>query len=144
MANKATKKDLSNRELDIVTMIHEGHARKHICDVIAEKWNVTSRSIDRQYLKILRDMRESMVENKGELAASLMQKAEYIYKLSLASGKLKTALDAINSQAKISGIQAHIDSGKSKAPQIITIRESDQSKPKLVPITEEEETASNE
>ncbi len=140
MANKASKKELYQREVEIVKMIHEGHDRKHVCDVIAEKYGVTSRSIDRQYLKILKDMQESMVENKGELKASLLQKTEYIYKIALAKGNLKTALDAINSQAKIAGILSVIEANKPKVPEIITIREEDQSKPKLVPMLEEKDT----
>lgn len=130
--SRATKKDMYLRELDIQRLIGEGHDRKFICETLAEKWEVSPRTIESQYYQIIDDLGKTVEDGRAELRSKLMARAEFIFKQALADKKYKTALDASVVQAKLGGLYDTKHVEDNKMPEIITVSERDYSGPRLV------------
>ena len=120
--SRATTTEMILREKDIQALIAQGVAVTVMCDELAVKYNVQSRSIYNQYLAIISDIKKSVVEGRDELRAQLMARNDYIYKQALTTGNLKTALDATTAQAKLAGLNELKDQTVTK-PTIITLKE---------------------
>lgn len=122
------------REVAIIELIGKDYSRVQIGEALAEKWNVNPVSIQRQYDKVIKKLQEDLAKERELLSVQLIERNNEIFRRCMLEGKYKTALDANGSIAKIAGI--YNDKGKvaEEKPKIITIREEDQSKPKLVSI----------
>lgn len=101
---KATKKEMYMREMELQEMIAEGKSRTEIMEECSKRWNVSPRTVENTYYKLVNAMQELVDAGREELRAKLMARNDYIYQRSLKTGKYKTALDANLAQAKIGGL----------------------------------------
>lgn len=74
----------------------------------------------------MKDWVEAEKKNINANRASAIQRNEQIYRLAIESKQYKTALDANDRTAKLRGLYTE-DIKKPQLPEIITIREKDQS-----------------
>ena len=122
------------REVDIINFIGKDYTRVQIGEELGLKWDVSPISIQNQYDKVIRKLSENLSKERELLAVQLIERNNEIYRLCMASKKYKTALDANNLNAKISGLYHEKALTTDDTPKIITIKEEDQSKPKLVSV----------
>lgn len=116
------------RELEIQRMMAEGRSKVDICDIMAKKYGVSGRTVEAQYYRIVKGIQQTVEEGRAEIRATLMARNDHIYRLSLAEGKHKTALDAIQAQAKLAGLY-EAEKIETKRPDIIEVESADYSKP---------------
>lgn len=128
----ADKAQLYQRELDINFYISQGLRRKDICKKIGEKYNISPRTVERQYSSILKRMSEDIEKSRTDLRNELMTRNDEIYKRSMSEGKFKVALDANMAQAKLANLFEKQEK-EEKRPEIIDIVEQDFGKLKAVP-----------
>lgn len=124
MARKATRLELLEREQDIQRLMSQGVDRNQICEQIGRKYAISPRTVETQYYRIVDEMARMVEEGRDELRVSLMARQEMIFKQAAADGQLKTALDAINSQAKLGGLY-DAKALDNKQPKVIVIGEGD-------------------
>jgi hypothetical protein len=111
-----------DREKDIQEAMAQGVPVRRMCDDLAVKHGVQSRSIYNQYLQMVKEIKQSVLEGREELRANLMARNDYIYVESLKAKNLKLALEATTAQAKLAGLGEKTEAGSTK-PEIITVRE---------------------
>jgi hypothetical protein len=128
---KATKKEMYLREIDVQESIAEGRSRKEIYEIFSKKWQVSEKSVEYVYYRVVDSMKELVNEGREELRAKLMARNDYIYERSVKTGKFKTALDANLAQAKIGGIFDEKESTPQESKKIV-IKERDTAPIKLV------------
>ena len=115
------------REVRIQELISEGQDKNTIVETVAAQFNVSPRGVQDQYYRIINELANMVEQNRSEIRSKLMVRNDHIYKKSLAEGKYKTALDANVAQAKLVGLGEKTEK-ESKSPEVITIKEADQSK----------------
>ena len=120
-------------------MMSRGISMSEICEIMAEKWSVSPRTIENQYYQIVAGMKRLVEEGRAELRAKLMTQNDLVYKKSLEEGKYKVALDATMAQARLGGLFEGITE-EVEMPSVIEIDERDFSTgPRLVGETAENE-----
>ena len=130
-APRATKKDLYMREVLIMDLIGKNKSRVEICEIMAEKFNISHHTATKQYEKVVRKMQEDLQKERETLAIQLIERNNEIYRRCMAEAKYKTAIDANHLIAKIAGMFREKQESSNDKPKFITVREKDQSKPKL-------------
>lgn len=131
------------REVDILDLIRKDKTRVQIGEELGAKWNVSPFSIHKQYDKVMRKLQEDLRKERELLTVQLIERNNEIFSRCMAEKKYKTALDANNSIAKIAGLGTDRSKDADEKPKFITVRESDQSKPKLE-VVESVDKAENE
>ena len=119
------------REVFIMDLIGKNHSRQEVINMTAEHWKVSPHTALRHYDKTVKKMHEGLKSKATNLAEELIERNNEIYKRCMLEGKYKTAIDANNSIAKVAGLYREKQETTEQRPKIITVREADQSKPKL-------------
>lgn len=132
---QATKQELLDREALIVSLIANGVEKKAIFEEVATKYDLSPRSVERQYYYIIGEMAKEAEAARTELRGTLMARYDLIYKKALADDNLKSALDACNSQAKVGGLLERKTEDKGpELPKVLEFTERDDGEPlKVVP-----------
>jgi hypothetical protein len=124
---KSTKNLMNMREIRIQELMSQGHDKNYIVEAVSKQFNVSPRGVQDQYHRIVAAVSKMVEENRGEIRANLMARNDHLYRVSLAEGKYKTALDANVAQAKLAGLNDRVEK-EHKSPDVITITEADFSK----------------
>lgn len=123
---KASKMDMIRREKRIMDLMEEGADRNTIFETVAKEEKISPRTVETQYLHIVKKLDKLLDENRSELKANLMARQEAIYKKALKVGALKVALDSTTAQAKLGGLFENIETEKER-PKTIVFKEKDMS-----------------
>lgn len=90
------------RQQQILKNLKEGKSKKQIRSELSNQ--VSNSTLDRDFAEINKLVEKSNVLDADSLKLLLNERLETIYKLSLTSGKLDTALRTISEQAKLNGL----------------------------------------
>jgi len=121
-SNISNKDQLYLREIDIHQYIAQGLKRKQIFKKVATKYDISERTVERQYYKVLKGISEDVSKSRSNLRTELMTRNDEIYKRSMEEGKFKVALDANMAQAKLAKLDRE-EEKKDNRPSIITLVE---------------------
>lgn len=120
---------MAEREAQIIDLMGKGLSCAEICRVLAPKYRVSERTIERQYYIVVNQAVQNLSdEKKKEYRAEAIARADYAYKRAVSEGNIKYALDATNLKAKITGLYEKSESNET-SPTVINIQEQDFSKP---------------
>ena len=121
---KATKMDMLRREKRIIELMAEGASRNTIFETIALEEKIAERTVETQYLQVVKKMGRLVDEDRAELRANLMARQEAIFKEAMKAKALKVALDSTTAQAKLAGLNEKIEKSPER-PKMITLQEKD-------------------
>lgn len=144
--SRATKRQMTEREDDILEALRLGQDFRTFGSVLAKKHNCSKSSVHRQYLNLVSEMASQQKETREELRVELMIKTQFLYDKALEAGNIKNALDAVNSHAKMAGLfQPDKEEKEEKvAPPSFHFVEKDNSIPlAVVPEDKDDDTGTN-
>lgn len=107
------------REIELQEALAEGKTRTQIMEEFSERWDISPRSVENMYYKLVKQMEDLVIEGRAELRAKLMARNELIFQRALKQGQHKTALDANAAQAKLGGLFAEKENKKQDNKKII-------------------------
>ena len=93
--------------------------------VVAEEFNISPRTVERNYYSVVDELAKETWEQRTELRATLQSKLETIYKTAVEDGNLRAAIDACNSQARIGGLFEQRPEQQRELPTVIELSEGD-------------------
>ena len=102
----------------------EGASRNTIFETIALEEKIAERTVETQYLQVVKKMERLVDEDRAELRANLMARQEAIFKEAMKAKALKVALDSTTAQAKLAGLNEKIEKSPER-PKMITLQEKD-------------------
>ena len=143
---KATKKQMIDREEDIHEALRLGQDFRTFGPILAKKHNCSKLSIQRQYLNLVSELAGKQEESREELRVELLMRVRHLYDLALADGNIKSALDSLNSEAKIGGLfkPDKVEKEEKIAPPSFNFVERDNSIPlTVVPEDSEDDTGTD-
>lgn len=117
------------REKEIRLMLSEGTSIPQMLKIMADKWKCAETTIRRQYLEIMKELSEDDKFKREELRQTLIMRNDYCYRLALAEGKIKTAIDANVATAKLGGLFDNNEVKRQDMPKFIDTEVKDFSKP---------------
>ena len=102
---RSTKVESEHRVNAVYKLLSEGHSRSQVIQFCSEKWGVTDRTGD-QYMKYAREklLADCEMERPAWIAEAL-QRLRIIEQQAMKKNQPASAINAINLQAKLIGIQ---------------------------------------
>jgi hypothetical protein len=136
---KANKQEMLEREAFINGLIAEGVPRSSIIAQTARKFRIAESSVIRQYYQILKTLSQRLAEERELIRMELAQQLEEVQRKAIEAGANKVVIEAINSRAKLLGLNEKVEKQVDKA-QTVIFREKDMSGPlEVVPDTDKAE-----
>lgn len=143
---RSTKRDMVQRAEAIYAALETGEKLSAMIVRIAKEHKCSENSIRKQYRVIMEDIKSRSEETREDLRVHLLKKLENYELRAVRNGDLKTAILAVNSQAKISGQflppKDNTEKVEEKAP-VFTFEEKDNSVP-LVAVPDDDQKVSSE
>ena len=138
----ATKREMMERADDIKEALLRGEPASSFIPIIANKFNCSKSTIERQYRSIITLLANEQKEQLHQLRSELIMRSESLYRLAVERGNIRNAIDAINIQAKIAGLylpEKEEKEAKEVAP-IFQFKKVDNSNLSVVPDDDDEQT----
>lgn len=126
---RLSKRQIYEREQAIHALIRRGASVRTIEDKLSKQYNCAKSTIRSHYNRVMQELIDANKEAVPELKATLLARAEHIFEIAMDSGNLRTALDTINTQAKIGGVLDRSEKKEDKTPDFITIAKRDNVRP---------------
>lgn len=123
---KANKQEMIERESFILDLIAEGTTRAHIITQTARKYKIAESSAERQYYQILKRLSERLGDERELIRMELAQQLEDVQRKAKKDGHNKIVIEAINSRAKLLGLNEKVEKVVDKVGTII-FKEQDMS-----------------
>jgi len=104
MAAKADQAEIEKRINTVYSLILDCYSTNNICRYASEKWGISSRQAER-LIKEARDrmIKIASIDNEQAFAEEVEARRQLI-KIALAEKRLQTALNAMDSRAKLRGL----------------------------------------
>lgn len=104
--NKPTNTEMSQRILEVYTLLVNGHSNTDICRYAKEKWGlVNSRSVDRYIKKAYEIVYASNNQTMEELRKETSLRMDDIYKKAMEKEHFRVCIEAMKLKAKINGLE---------------------------------------
>lgn len=122
------RKELLERELKCLENIGQGLTKSENIDILIDMFNITARKAEQLYFQTTRKvagLREATFE---ELKAQILCQMDILYKKAATKGQLLTALNILNSKARVAGLIDQAKHGKQEIPDlpsIVQVKEGD-------------------
>jgi phosphoribosyl-dephospho-CoA transferase len=113
------------RETRIQELMTSGMERNAMLRQVAAEFQVSERTIRKQYESVVRQMQALVKEQRHELRATLMARQEGIFQKAMEKANLKTALQATTEQAKLGGLYDPDVVNDKKTPEVIVFKEKE-------------------
>jgi hypothetical protein len=123
---KATKQEMLKREKFINDLISAGASRNDIITRVAKEYKIADSSAERQYYQILKDMALRLSEERELIRMELAQQLEEVQRSAKNAGHNKIVIEAINSRAKLLGLNEKVEKPIER-PETIIFKEQDMS-----------------
>jgi len=120
--NNSGKDQMLLREIAINEYIAQGLKRKQVCNKVAARFNISPRTVERQYSKVLKQITEELSNSRENVRSELLTKIDAIYKYSMEEGKPKVALDACLAHAKLAKLDKESEAQDTR-PKFINLTE---------------------
>ena len=139
---KATKREMTEREDDILDMLSQGFNKSTICIDLAKKYNVSERTIETQYYNVYNSLNTDFLQKRHEVAAVVYTRKDLIYRKCMEERKYKTALDAVVAIGKMAKLYEG-EMLEQKLPDVVNLSSRDFSAPLKV-VGENDDESSGE
>lgn len=124
---KATKQEMLEREAFINDLIARGEAKDTIIKEVAKKYKIANSSAERQYYQLLKTKSAQLMEHRELIRMELDSQLQDIHRSAKRQGLNKVAIEAINSRAKLLGLNEKVEKVE-KRPDTIIFKEEDMGK----------------
>jgi sulfatase maturation enzyme AslB (radical SAM superfamily) len=123
---KASRLEMLEREKFINGLIALGESRTSIISQVAKKYKIADSSAERQYYQILKSMSTRLAEERELIRMELAQQLEDVQREAKQAGLNKVVIEAINSRAKLLGLNEKVEKAVEPVGTII-FKEQDMS-----------------
>lgn len=118
---QASKLEMHDRENAIMDMIQEGRSFSDICETIAAKFEISPRTVERNYYAVVDALGSISNERKRDLRAILIARQDGIYKKAMSEGNYDLALKVTAQMAKTGGLFDTIKESEPSLPTVIEL-----------------------
>jgi hypothetical protein len=136
---KANKQEMMEREVFILDLISENTPRLGIISQVAKKYKVSDKSAERQYYQVLKKLSDRLGDERELIRMELDQQLQEVQTRALADGANKVVIEAINSRAKLLGLNEKVEKQAERAATVIFKEKDMGGKLEVVPDTDEAE-----
>ena len=138
---KATKQEMIEREVFILDLISNGVSRLDIITQVTKKYKIADSSAERQYYQILKKLSDRLGDERELIRMELDRQLQEVQRKAMEADANKVVIEAINSRAKLLGLNEKVEKQVDKAKTVI-FREKDMGgKLEVVPDTDKAENS---
>lgn len=136
---KANKQEMMEREVYILDLISENTPRLSIIAQVAKKYKIADKSAERQYYQVLKKLSDRLGDERELIRMELDQQLQEVQGRALEAGHNKIVIEAINSRAKLLGLNEKIEKQAERASTVIFKEQDMGGKLEVVPDTDKAE-----
>lgn len=130
MPKKPNKREILMREMACLENIGMGKVKDENIEDLKERFNIVQETAEKVYFETTRKVAGLKETSMEELKAQILCQMDVLYKKTMNEKKYMTALNVLQSKAKISGLS---DADKDKKK-----KEKDQQLPKIIEVKEKD------